>query len=201
MGAGVGLFLAGPPGAVGGAVAGPLVASVLRDLAHRILSHREDARVGGAVLAGVARLQERFDAGDQVRNDDFLASMPGRRSDGEEIIEGVLLAAQRASAAAVCAEGNVGQPSVEGRQIAFCRWFRRLKHASTGWMARVKTPATSADDSRARVTASPAAGSTPVGQAELSPSVRNMLQIPLTKCSRCATNVPQASSEGRFWEG
>ena len=95
MGAGVGLFLAGPPGAVGGAVAGPLVASVLRDLTHRFLSHREDARVGGAVLVGVARLQERIDAGDQVRNDGFLASMPGRRSDGEEIIEGVLLAAQR----------------------------------------------------------------------------------------------------------
>ena len=95
MGAGVGLFLAGPPGAVGGAVAGPLVASVLRDLTHRFLSHREDARVGGAVLVGVARLQERIDAGDQVRNDGFLASMPGRRSDGEGIIEGVLLAAQR----------------------------------------------------------------------------------------------------------
>jgi len=94
-GAIAGLLLAGPPGAVGGAVAGPLLASVLREITHRILSHREDARVGGAFRAAAAGLQERLDQGDEVRDDGFFASRPDRRSDAEEIIEGVLLAAQR----------------------------------------------------------------------------------------------------------
>lgn len=94
-GAVAGMLLAGPPGAVGGAVAGPILASVLREMTHRILSHREDARVGGAFRAATARLQERLEAGDEVRDDGFFASKPGRRSDAEEIIEGVLLAVQR----------------------------------------------------------------------------------------------------------
>ena len=94
-GAVVGLLIGGPAGAVGGAIAGPALVSGLKEVARRYLSHREEARIGGAYLAAASGVQERLEAGQEVRSDGFFTSDNGDRSDGEEIIEGVLLAAQR----------------------------------------------------------------------------------------------------------
>jgi hypothetical protein len=94
-GAVAGMLLAGPLGAVGGAIAGPVLASGLKEVARRYLSHREEARIGGAFLAAATGVEERLAAGEKVRTDGFFTSSDGGRSDGDEIIEGVLLAAQR----------------------------------------------------------------------------------------------------------
>lgn len=93
-GVAAGLVLAGPPGAFAGAAAGPAVASVMKDVIHRVLSRREEKRVGGVFLAASAAYQELLAEGETLRSDGFFDSGAGNRSSAEEVFEGVLLAAK-----------------------------------------------------------------------------------------------------------
>lgn len=93
-GAAAGLLLAGPPGVLGGAAAGPMITAGLREVTRRVLSRREEARTGGAFLAAAEALQERQEAGQRFRDDGFFIRNKGR-ADADEVVEGVLLAAQR----------------------------------------------------------------------------------------------------------
>ncbi len=95
LGAAAGLLVAGPDGAIGGVAAGSVLASGLKEVAHRVLSRREQARVGGAFRSAATGFTQRIDAGDTVRDDGFFTSRPARRAKGKEIVEGILLAAQR----------------------------------------------------------------------------------------------------------
>jgi hypothetical protein len=91
----VGGLVAGPPGAVGGAIAGPAIAGGLKEVARRALGRREEARVGAAFGSAMLAVREHLDAGREVRTDGFFEPVLGRRPRAEEIVEGALVAAQR----------------------------------------------------------------------------------------------------------
>lgn len=93
-GAGIGLVLGGPPGAIAGAAAGPAVSHVLHDFARRHLSERERVRVGAVVQYTTQFIRAGADAGRDVRNDGFFQTRGRDRPGAEEVAEGVLQAAQ-----------------------------------------------------------------------------------------------------------
>lgn len=93
-GTALGLLVAGPAGALGGAAAGPLLASTVRDFAHRVLSRSEDRRVATLSERVATLVEVRVAAGEELRTDGFL-ELSADRSDAEEIAEGVLAAGQR----------------------------------------------------------------------------------------------------------
>jgi hypothetical protein len=101
LGAGVGGTLGaigGPPGIVAGAVGGVLVTRLFKwgtEVAVRLLSQREKARVGAALAVAAVRVQEREEAGEQPRTDGFFEPRVDRLSDAEEALEGTLLNAAR----------------------------------------------------------------------------------------------------------
>lgn len=95
----VGALVGGPPGAIAGAAMGPLAIRAVRhtvgEIAMRQLTHREQVRVGGVVALAAARLEQRVASGEAIRGDDFFKPDRTGRAPGEEVIEGVLLVAQR----------------------------------------------------------------------------------------------------------
>src|SRR5919199_3076043 len=99
LGAGLGLVLGGPPGALIGAATAPAMSHTLRrvgtEVSRRLLSPREESRLGAVFLLTAAETKARLDAGEQVRQDSFFEAGAGGRSTAEEITEGVFLAAQR----------------------------------------------------------------------------------------------------------
>ena len=98
-GSAVGLLLAGPVGALAGGALSPIITrafqSVGSELTDRLLEQRESMRVGGTYAVAVIRVSERLGAGDKRRQDAFFDPSEEHRSAAEEILEGVLLAAQR----------------------------------------------------------------------------------------------------------
>jgi len=106
----IGFLLAGPEGGVLGAAAAPLLIRVIKkignDIAGRFLSEREQIRIGGVIIYATIKLAENFAAGKMPRNDGFFEKPSEghvacieiplvERPVAEEILEGVLLAAQR----------------------------------------------------------------------------------------------------------
>jgi len=107
--AAAGYLLVGPPGAAIGAGAAPLLARAINtignDVAERYLSERERARIGGVIIYAKYKIKKNLEAGGLPRSD--FGEMSARqhpacaeitfvdRPSAEEIIEGVLLAAQR----------------------------------------------------------------------------------------------------------
>jgi len=99
VGAGIGVAVAGPAGAlVGGAVA-PIVTHTIRkiveDFRHRALSRREVLRVDTVLAFAATKIEENIANGQQIRQDTFFTEGLDDRSAGEEIMEAVLLTAQR----------------------------------------------------------------------------------------------------------
>ncbi len=98
-GAALGLLVAGPPGAIGGAVAAPLItralAWVATEIRERLTGPREAVRVGAVLSYAVEDIQRRLDAGQQARDDSFLDDYEHSRSAAKELAEGVVFAAQR----------------------------------------------------------------------------------------------------------
>lgn len=97
-------FLCG--GAVGGTLGGPVGAAVggavgvtisktstklLSDFADRFLSSREEVRVGGTAALAISKIKDYLDAGMLPRDDNFFTDQDGKRTNAEEIFEGVLL--------------------------------------------------------------------------------------------------------------
>ena len=90
VGAGVGLLIGGPPGAIAGAAVGSLV-EVGADFAHRQLSKRQAVRTGTALGYAAERASNRLLAGDDLRDDGFFTLQGGRRP-SDEVGEAVLSA-------------------------------------------------------------------------------------------------------------
>lgn len=94
-GALVGMLIGGAEGAVLGSSAGPVFASLTSDVLDRALGRREQKRVLEVVRLASARLEELLAAGETLRTDGFFDDDPTDRSRAEEILEAVLLVAQR----------------------------------------------------------------------------------------------------------
>jgi hypothetical protein len=95
VGAGLGLLMAGPPGALAGGGLGPAFASGLKEVARRLLGRREEVRIGGALRYAYDAIKELEEGGNPIRTDDFFDITNSGQSSADEIVEGVLLAAQR----------------------------------------------------------------------------------------------------------
>jgi len=90
----LGFLTAGPGGAAFGGAVGVIISKVLSDIANRLLSNREKKRVGATATFALTKIKSRLDAGDKRRDDGFFEKKEKRRSDAEEIFEGVLLKAK-----------------------------------------------------------------------------------------------------------
>ena len=95
----LGTLIAGPAGAaVGGtfgAAATMAVKAIGHELSSRVLSPREQVRVGGVFTLAAAEIVERCRNGESVRDDGFFGTGDGGRSDAEEVWESTLLKSQR----------------------------------------------------------------------------------------------------------
>jgi hypothetical protein len=91
VGAGVGLAVAGPTGAIGGAAIGPLITNAFKDVAARLLSPRERIRLDNAIEYITAGIEENMLAHKIVRQDDFFVGDTNFSGNGTELLEGVLL--------------------------------------------------------------------------------------------------------------
>jgi hypothetical protein len=93
-GGGVGL-IGGPAGAIGGAAAGVALTRVLHRISlevyDRLLVHRQQARVGAALVFAANDANELSATGAAIREDGFFDRGEEKRSDAEELMEGVLL--------------------------------------------------------------------------------------------------------------
>ncbi len=90
IGSAIGL-IGGPAGAIGGNVAGIIIAKGLNELANRYLSNREQARTGAAASYTIFGVQKKLDEGLTPRQDGFFDSTDTKRSKAEELFEGILL--------------------------------------------------------------------------------------------------------------
>lgn len=97
--AAVGLLLAGPPGAIIGAVGGPLLTHSIKQIAselkNRFLGKREEARIGATLAYAITKIDSNLKSGKKIRSDDFFNDKINERSASKEILEGTLLAAQK----------------------------------------------------------------------------------------------------------
>ena len=91
-GAGAGLLVAGPPGALIGAALGPAIKNGILVVYERIQG-RQRERVGATVEFIAEDAKRREDDGDGPRDDGFFDERDGLRPDAEELLEGVLLQA------------------------------------------------------------------------------------------------------------
>lgn len=98
-GAAIGLLVAGPAGAIAGAIGGPIVARTLKsvavDIKERFLSKKEEQRIGATVALTMIKINENLEKGKTLRNDGFFEPGTNERSAIEEIYEGTLIAAQK----------------------------------------------------------------------------------------------------------
>ncbi len=97
--AAMGFLVAGPAGAAVGGTAAAAISMAWRQLgseiAARLLSPREEARVGFVLAHAAAEIQERIKIGETLRDDGFFDPQKVGRSDAEEVAESVLLTSQR----------------------------------------------------------------------------------------------------------
>jgi len=98
VGATIGLAIAGPAGALGGAIIGPLVSQTFKkvglEISERYLGTREQIRVGATYTLALEKISDLIKSGKTVRNDDFFSEQKNDRSKSETILEGTLLKAK-----------------------------------------------------------------------------------------------------------
>ncbi|WP_444889495.1 hypothetical protein [Microbulbifer sp. DLAB2-AA] len=93
-GAALGFLAGGPAGAAAGGAAGVIVSQtggVVADFVERTLSHREVVRAAGATSLSLEKIQEKFDAGLEPRDDDFFRLRVGYRPKAEDLFEAMML--------------------------------------------------------------------------------------------------------------
>jgi hypothetical protein len=94
-----GAAFGGDQGAVMGAATGTLISNVFKnvgnELAERMLGPREKVRIGAALGFAINKIEQNFSEGAMLRQDNFFDDKPHDRAAYKEIVEGVLLAAQR----------------------------------------------------------------------------------------------------------
>ena len=93
FGAALGLSVGGPTGAILGAVSGTILSQVGADIADRVLSPRQELRVGAVFLSAASAITAKQIEGRSLRDDGFF---DGPASNGAEFVEGVMLAAMDA---------------------------------------------------------------------------------------------------------
>lgn len=96
FGVGLGTFVGtglDPGSAAVAAMAGTTIASAGADIARRMLSPRQEVRVGAVFVQAAGALEAGRVSGKQVRDDGFFG---GEESDGYAFAEGVMLAAKDA---------------------------------------------------------------------------------------------------------
>ena len=93
-----GHIAAGPAGLFAGTAVGSALnlafQEVARDFVERPLSPRERERSSAAMVLAVQYIDEMLQHGYEIRHDDFARGVPGNRSMVEEILEGIMIAAQ-----------------------------------------------------------------------------------------------------------
>jgi len=99
LGSTVGLFIAGPLGAVAGAVGGTAITDLFNNTAEELekkyISKRESERIGVAAIYAINRIIANFDKNLPLRSDNFFVQDPViDRSEADEILEGTLIAAK-----------------------------------------------------------------------------------------------------------
>jgi hypothetical protein len=94
----VGGIVAGPAGMIIGGATGPLLSRALRQVANeikeRLISPREEIRIGAAYAFAINKLNENLNNGKQFRTDIFEIKF-NQRTDSEEIFEGIILNVQK----------------------------------------------------------------------------------------------------------
>jgi len=81
-------------GAILGGTYGVIVARSISEMADRVLSNREKVRVSSVAYYALKNIENRQKHGESIRDDGFFDEKTGKRSDAEEIFEGVLLKAK-----------------------------------------------------------------------------------------------------------
>lgn len=88
-------LIGGPIGAMGGAATGVVLTRALRraglEVYDRLLVARQQVRVGATLGIAAKDMDELSTPGASIRTDDFFEQGNGRRSDADELMEGVLL--------------------------------------------------------------------------------------------------------------
>lgn len=91
--------VAGPLGVVAGAVVGTIAEQTIifvgNEIKERILSKRESKRIGTVYQIAAEKINANLEAGKELRTDGFFESKGDERPDSEELLEGILLIAQR----------------------------------------------------------------------------------------------------------
>ena len=99
LGAVTGTLLAGPVGAAAGGVIGAAATMAFKSVGHelssRVLSPREQARVGGVYVLAAAEIIKKCENGEKVRDDGYFGTGDFERSDAEEVWESTLLKSQK----------------------------------------------------------------------------------------------------------
>ena len=101
VGSNIGVVVAGPAGAIGGATLGALAQSAVqwigKEIKDRQLSKREERKIGTVYELAQQIIAEKLKEGKEIRNDDFFTQKEENRSSAEEITEEAFFAAQRES--------------------------------------------------------------------------------------------------------
>lgn len=99
VGASLGFFTGGPAGAVLGAGAGPLLVYSFKrigaEIEARLLGPREEMRIGATLAFAAENIKQKLENGYQLRQDGFFTQSSNDRAPADEIVEGILLIAQR----------------------------------------------------------------------------------------------------------
>ncbi len=97
--AAIGGIVGGAPGILVGGAAGGTINELFvhlgEEFSQRYLSYREKERVGATLGGIIALVQEAQRLGEQQRDDGFFTRQSEGRSDGEEVLEGIIQAAKR----------------------------------------------------------------------------------------------------------
>ena len=65
------------------------------EMAQRLLGPREELRIGATLAFAAEKIKSNMEKGEQIRQDGFFQKQPNERAAADEILEGILLVAQR----------------------------------------------------------------------------------------------------------
>ncbi|MBE9239958.1 hypothetical protein [Synechocystis salina] len=91
IGSALGFLAGGPAGAAAAGALGVVIDQTLSEVASRLLSEREQSRIGATAQSAIVKIETLKKEGRKVREDGFF---DGDRSSAEEVFEGCLLASK-----------------------------------------------------------------------------------------------------------